>query len=192
MITASQEPSRESLSYEIEKALHFSNAGGVYLARDPRTDRKVVLKEARPHAGLDGDLRDAVARLHNEAEVLKALSGLDFVPDFHETFTVWEHHYLAEEFIEGTTLWSYMAENNPLTSGIPDPLAADEYAAKAMDICKQLEDALALLHERGYVFADLHPRNIVVRRDGRVALIDFEAAYRPDSEKPPTLGAPGY
>ena len=34
--------------YEIQSALEFSNAGGVYLALDPRTGMNVVVKEARP------------------------------------------------------------------------------------------------------------------------------------------------
>src|SRR6266545_5763343 len=41
-----------SLPYRVEEALHFSNAGGVYLARDS-SGTQVVLREARPHAGLD-------------------------------------------------------------------------------------------------------------------------------------------
>ncbi|HXI27554.1 MAG TPA: hypothetical protein VNG89_04010, partial [Vicinamibacterales bacterium] len=37
--------------YRIERPLHFSNGGGVYLAVDTRTERRVVLREARPFAG---------------------------------------------------------------------------------------------------------------------------------------------
>lgn len=40
------------LPYRIEKALHFSNGGGVYAGTDTRDGRKVVLKEGLPHAGL--------------------------------------------------------------------------------------------------------------------------------------------
>ena len=43
------------LPYRIEKALHFSNGGGVYAGTDTRDGRRVVLKEARPHAGLAAD-----------------------------------------------------------------------------------------------------------------------------------------
>ena len=34
------------LPYRIEKALHFSNGGGVYVGRHPRPASRVVLKEA--------------------------------------------------------------------------------------------------------------------------------------------------
>ncbi|WP_417198249.1 hypothetical protein [Streptomyces stelliscabiei] len=39
------------LPYRIDKALHFSNGGGVYVGTDTRDGRRVVLKEGRPHAG---------------------------------------------------------------------------------------------------------------------------------------------
>ncbi|WP_405000577.1 class III lanthionine synthetase LanKC N-terminal domain-containing protein [Kitasatospora cathayae] len=39
-----------SFPYRVERALHFSSAAAVYLAKD-RAGRQVVLKEARPNAG---------------------------------------------------------------------------------------------------------------------------------------------
>src|SRR5207249_703852 len=42
------------LPYAIAGVIHFSNGGGLYRAVDTRTGQRVVLKEARPHAGLDG------------------------------------------------------------------------------------------------------------------------------------------
>ncbi|MCS1382968.1 hypothetical protein NXZ75_12240 [Lysinibacillus sphaericus] len=36
--------------YNIEKALSFSNAGGVYLATRKQDNLKVIIKEARPNA----------------------------------------------------------------------------------------------------------------------------------------------
>lgn len=192
MMAAHAATAGDGMPYGVEGALHFSNAGGIYLARDPSTGRQVVLREARPHAGLDGSGQDAVTRLYAEAETLKALSDLDFVPSFLRTFTAWEHHFLAEEYIEGETLWSYLAAHNPLTSGVQEPERSTAYAATALDLCDQLERALRTLHDRGHVFADLHPRNILVRPDGRIALVDFEIAYRPDRGSAPLLGCPGF
>ncbi|GGT35011.1 class III lanthionine synthetase LanKC [Streptomyces chromofuscus] len=192
MMAAQAADSSGTMPYTVERALHFSNGGGIYLARDNATGRQVVLREARPFAGLDGGGNDAVARLHREAETLQALADLDFVPDFLGTFTVWEHHFLVEEYIEGETLWTYMASRTPFTDTANDPERAAEYVAGALELCDQLEQALGRLHERGYVFADLHPRNVMVRPDGRVALVDFEVAYRPDNDPTPTLGCPGF
>ena len=46
----------EGLPYRIDHALHFSNGGGVYGATHLPTGENVVLKEARPYAGLAWDL----------------------------------------------------------------------------------------------------------------------------------------
>ena len=58
-------------NYIIESALHFSNGGGVYVANHIPSNTKVVLKEGRPNAGLDGQGRDAVERLNHEGSILK-------------------------------------------------------------------------------------------------------------------------
>lgn len=186
------EPAGDDFTYSIEKALHFSNGGGIYLARENEAGERIVLREARPFAALEENGQDAVARLAHEAAVLKDLSGLDFVPSFHGTFTSWEHHFLAEEYIEGDTLWDFMAKRNPAIRGRMTAESAAGYANEVAGILDQLESAVTQLHKRGYVFADLHPKNIIVRPDGRVALVDFELCYRPDTEAAPTLGAPGF
>ena len=62
---------RRNLPYGLfEQTLHFSNGGGVYAAVDKRTGERVILKEARPHAGLAADGSDAVARLRREHDFL--------------------------------------------------------------------------------------------------------------------------
>lgn len=181
-----------AMPYTVRKALHFSNGGGIYLAVDPASGRTVVIREARPFAGLDGAGHDAVSRLYREHETLRNLGDLDFVPTPEGTFTVWEHHFLAQEYIEGLTLMEFLAAHNPAARG---GAGAEEYRAyteTALDIIDQLEKAIAGIHDRGYVFADLHPRNVIVRPDGRVALVDFEAAYRPGLDPEPTIACPGF
>ncbi|MEV4612037.1 class III lanthionine synthetase LanKC [Kitasatospora sp. NPDC049258] len=182
----------EAFPFTVERALHFSNGGGVYLATDRRDGRRVVLREARPHAGLDQDGRDAVERLLHERDVLRALAGLDFVPELHEHLRVWEHHYLVEEYIEGEPLEVAFTRRCPLAK--PEPSAADlaEHTRWALDVLDQLERMLARLHERGLAFGDLHPGNVLIRPDGRCALVDFEVAFPLDAPDGPTLGAPGF
>jgi hypothetical protein len=184
--------SARTMPYTVERALHFSNGGGVYLARDRVTGEPAVLREARPMAGLDGAGVDAVRRLHREAEALEALAGLDCVPRLLRVFQVWEHHYLATEYVEGETLWQYMVRNNPLTR--PAATAADtaRYTARTLEILGRLEEAVDAVHRRGIVFGDLHPGNVMLRPDGRVCLVDFEIAHRAAGDDIPAMGCPGY
>lgn len=178
--------------YRIERALHFSNGGGIYLATDPATGRKVVLREARPFAALDSAGADAVARLHAERAALEAAAGLPFVPAVLGHFRYWEHHYLVEEYIEGETLRSSIAHRYPLTRARADARRTAAYTTWALDVLDQVDAALTELHARGLVFGDLHPSNILVRPDGRIALIDFEGATNVASETPVTMGAAGF
>jgi Protein kinase domain/Lanthionine synthetase C-like protein len=181
-----------AMPYVVRKALHFSNGGGIYLAVDPATGKTVVLREARPFAGLDGAGTDAVARLHREHRTLQDLGDLDFVPTPEKVFTSWEHHFLAQEYFEGLTLLEFMATRNPATRGGAGEEEYRTYTETALDIIDQIERAIAGIHDRGYVYADLHPRNVIVRPDGRVGLVDFEVAYRPGLDPEPMLACPGF
>ncbi|MGH3912081.1 MAG: class III lanthionine synthetase LanKC [Pseudonocardiaceae bacterium] len=191
-IAARSDRAPRDFPYEIDRALHFSNGGGIYLAQNRRTGGKVVLKEARPFAGLEWDGTDAVARLERERSILEQLSDLEFIPRLIEYVTCWEHHFLVEEYIDGEPLNKCMIARYPLVR--PDP-PEDEVAAYtdwALDVLGQVQRALEALHHRGIVFGDLHPRNIILRPDGRVALVDFEEAFPLDQNHRPGIGAPGF
>jgi hypothetical protein len=181
-----------ALPYDVEQALHFSNGGGVYTAADKRTGERVILKEARPHAGLGADGSDAVARLRREHGFLRRLSGLGVAPEVRGYFEIGEHHFLAEEFIEGQPLNSCYAGRYPLTAAEPDPAAVAGYTAWALRICAGVERAAAVLHEHGVIFNDLHMFNIMVRPDDTIALIDFEAASGAGEGRRRTVGNPGF
>ncbi|BFV60596.1 class III lanthionine synthetase LanKC [Kitasatospora sp. CMC57] len=180
------------LPYRFDRALHFSNGGGLYAGVDLRSDRRVVLKEARPHAGLTLDGADAVARLGREREALKRLGGLDCVPVLYDKFVLGDHHFLVEEFIEGKTLNEQFLDRYPLVSLEPDDAAFADYTSWAVDVVRQVEEAVAAVHARGVVVGDVHPDNILVRPDGRVALIDFEGASDVTEAGHQALAAPGF
>lgn len=180
------------LPYRIDSALHFSNGGGVYGGVDQRTGEEVVLKEARPYAGLAMDRADAVTRLRRERDVLEALAGLDVVPALRDYFTLGDHHFLVQERIDGVTLGSLIVQRTPLQFECCDETTACEYVDWALDAHARVERAVAALHERGVVIGDLHTSNVLVRPDGRIVLIDFEAATRVDEERRQSLANPAF
>ena len=184
--------STTALPYRIHEALHFSNGGGVYAATDTRTGEAVVIKEARPYAGLAGDGADAVARLRREHDLLSRLAGLDVVPDVRDYFQVDGHHFLVQELVEGRTLNSFFAEKHPHLDPEPDPERIAGYTAWALRVYDGIERAVAAIHERGIVFNDLHIFNVMIRPDETVALIDFEAAAHVEEGRQPTIGNPGF
>ena len=178
--------------YKIERALHFSNGGGIYAGTWTETGRAVVLREARPHTGLDRDGRDAVARLDHEHAVLTRLAGLDCVPSVLDVREVSGHRFLVQEFIEGKTLFDEAIARYPLVEADPSADAIAEYTRWATGVLAGVAAALDAVHARGIRYGDLHPANVIVRPDGRVALVDFEIAGDASDESTPALGAPGF
>ncbi|CAM5239800.1 hypothetical protein SCYAM73S_05693 [Streptomyces cyaneofuscatus] len=177
--------------YTITESLQFSNAGGIYLARHRETGERVVLREARPHCGLDAVGDDAVTRLHREHRALTALAGLDCVPEVYGVRRVWEHHFLVEEHIEGATLLEEIVGRFALLHGSGTAAELATYTAWVDSVTERLRQALAAIHARGLRFGDLHPSNVIIRPDGRVVLIDFEYATALDDQDTPVAGAPG-
>ncbi|WP_282700627.1 class III lanthionine synthetase LanKC [Streptomyces sp. CC219B] len=181
------------LPYRIDKALHFSNGGGVYVGTDTRDGRRVVLKEARPHAGLAADGADAVARLRRERDALERLSGTGVVPEVRDWFTLGDHSFLVMDFLEGRTLNSFFAERHPLLTADPDPAAVADYAAWAVRVHGLVERAVRAVHERGIVFHDLQVFNIMVAPDEEsVFLVDFEAAAPAAEQGRQVVAHPGF
>jgi hypothetical protein len=177
--------------YTIESALHFSNGGGVYQARD-REGREVVLKEARPCAGLDGRGRDAVARLYDERDAMRHLAGTPGIPELYEHRIVWEHHFLAIEKVAGDTLQTWVAREYPLTRSGPSAAELTAYRRRVEVIAERLGALIAAVHARGMVFGDLHPGNVIVNDADEVFLVDFELAVPLDRARRLGLGHPGF
>ncbi|MFI0480762.1 class III lanthionine synthetase LanKC [Actinomadura sp. 9N215] len=182
----------EPFPYRVEKALRLSNAGGVYRATELESGRAVVLREARPHAGLDDAGDDAVARLLRARAVLRRLRDLDVVPEVLAHRVHWEHHFLVEEFVEGECLQDAVARRHPLRRPGHTAASRAEYARWALTVLERVEAALAELHERGIVFGDLQPGNVIVRPDGRVCLVDFETAHEVSDDPASGLATAGF
>ncbi|WP_304454778.1 class III lanthionine synthetase LanKC [Nocardiopsis sp. YSL2] len=181
------------LPYDIERALHFSNGGGVYAGRDRATGEPVVLKEARPHAGLAADGADAVRRLEQERTALERLSGLDCTPEVKDSFTLGDHHFLVMEYVQGKPLNSFFAHRHPLVEADPAPETLREYGRWAMRLHGLVEEAVGAVHDRGIVFNDLHLFNIMVSDDeSSVVLLDFEAARDVEEGSRQTVANPGF
>lgn len=180
------------LDYSIEGVIQFSNGGGVYLGRLRQTGEQVVLKEGRPMAGLDVIGRDAVARIGHERDILERLAGLDSVPAVRDYFTLGEHHFLVEEFIDASPLQRLIVNRYPLTRPDATAEALAAYTDWALEMLHGVERAVRDLHERGVVFGDLHPDNVLVTEHDRLVLIDFEVATPAEERARSALAHPGF
>ncbi|GAA4680801.1 class III lanthionine synthetase LanKC [Streptomyces chumphonensis] len=181
------------LPYRIERALHFSNGGGVYAGKDTRTGEEVVLKEGRPHAGLAADGADAVRRLEREKAALERLAGSGVAPGVRDWFTLEGHRFLVMDHLPGQTLNSFFAQRHPLLTEDPAPRAVADYTQWALTVHQSVTDAVAAVHARGIVFNDLHMFNIMVAPDEKsVSLLDFEAAAPVEDDPRQAVAHPGF
>ncbi|WP_342749598.1 class III lanthionine synthetase LanKC [Prauserella marina] len=185
----------DEFPFRVTGSLHFSNGGGVYRAQRLTDDGDVVLKEARPYAGLDAEGTDAVSRLRREHAVLNLLAGIDGVPGAHGLFSADEHLFLAMDEVAGEPLSAWHATNYPLTRAAATERDLADYATRAHRVVDAVRSVLADIHRRGIVYADLHPDNVLVAETGdqvAVSLVDFELAFPADEPGRQALGAPGF
>jgi serine/threonine protein kinase len=180
------------LAYTIDGVIQFSNGGGVYLGHHNETNARVVLKEGRPLAGLDMGARDAVARIGHERDILQRLEGLDVVPKVHDYFVLGDHHFLVQEFVDANPLQRELVRRYPLTHPHTTEAELAEYAEWAARMVSDVQRAVGELHDRGVVFCDLHPDNVLLATDGRMVLIDFEVATLTEEQARSALAHPGY
>ncbi|WP_104178359.1 class III lanthionine synthetase LanKC [Cryobacterium sp. Y50] len=181
----------EDFPFIVKSAIHFSNGGGVYLADDTRTGLKVILKEARPFAGIDEADVDAVDRLIMERDALELLAGVPGVPRLVDFRRGHAHQFLAREYVEGAPLSVVMHRMNPALPGAR-VLGASDYVEWAKAVFAKVEAGVDAMHQRGVVFGDLHPGNIIVDEDDEVGFIDFEAASPVEEDRAQRIGAPGF
>jgi serine/threonine protein kinase len=178
--------------YQIEEALSFSSAGGVYRGTDHGSGKEVVIKEARPciHS-CDG--YDAVETLRKEYRLLTLLQDTGISPRPVDLFQEWEHWFLVEEYIPGSSMAAHCSQHNAL---LRTRATREEYEAwyrMFRSICLGLARIVEVLHQHGVVFADLSTNNLLVL-DGKteLKLIDFEGASEIGVDRPSTIYTPGF
>jgi serine/threonine protein kinase/tetratricopeptide (TPR) repeat protein len=145
--------------YRILEKLGAGGMGVVYLAEDLKLGRKVAIKV------LSHEFTTNIDRLHRFEQEASAASNLNHpnILTIHEVGVDDGRHYIATEFIDGSTLRRKVAAQH---LEIPEIL----------DIAVQVASALEEAHSAGIIHRDIKPDNIMVRRNGYVKVLDFGLA----------------
>ena len=133
--------------------------GEVYRATDTNLKRTVAVKVLPESVAGDAD---RLARFQREAEVLASLNHPN-IAHIHGLEKSTGATALVMELVEGPTLADRFAQG-----AIP--------VSEALQIAKQIAEALEAAHEQGIIHRDLKPANIKVREDGTVKVLDFGLA----------------
>ncbi|MAG56714.1 MAG: hypothetical protein CMJ83_10525 [Planctomycetes bacterium] len=165
----------------IGKRLGEGGMGAVYKAHDEKNDRPVAIKFLRMDGMAD---REAISRFKREGRKFGLLRHANLV----RVYALGREHgriYIASEFVDGRNLFEILTE---------DGVFAVEWA---LEVCRDVANALQAAHEAQVIHRDLKPENIMIRADRVVKVLDFGIAKDLDASIVLTrqgtyIGTPAY
>ena len=146
--------------YRLDRRIGKGALGTVWRARDLVEDRAVALKVVAPEQVAEHG-RDAIA---HEARVAGRLSHPNIV-------TVRNADWVDGHFV----MASELAERS-----LADYPGARRSGERALAVIRQVAAGLAHAHEHGVLHRDVKPDNILIFKDRRAALCDFDVARKTD------------
>lgn len=166
--------------FEIRGQLGAGAFGTVYRTWDPKLEREVALKVARPDIV---NTPQRIERFQREAKAAGRLQHPNIVPVF-EVGSEGAYHFIVSPLVAGQTL------NEAIEAGAIS-------FRRAAEIVRDLAHALAYAHAQGIVHRDVKPHNILLDEQSKPFLTDFGMAHRQDADQRLTrmgaiLGTPAY
>ncbi|HEX7334108.1 MAG TPA: tetratricopeptide repeat protein [Pyrinomonadaceae bacterium] len=159
--------------YRILSKLGEGGMGTVYVAEDTLLGRRVAIKSLKV-ASVPGQTHFRT-RFLREARAASLLNHphIATVHDYGETDD--GQPYLVMELIDGQSLSDLLRAN---------PLPVD----RAVEIIRQVADAIAEAHRHGIVHRDIKPSNVVLNQRNEVKVLDFGLAKHTEPDGAAVLG----
>ena len=145
--------------YRIIEKLGAGGMGEVYRAKDTKLGRDVAIKVLPEAFAQD---KERLARFEREARLLASLNHAN-IATIHGLEESNGLHFLVLELVGGENLAERL-RRGPLGTG------------EALDVCRQIAEALGAAHEQGILHRDLKPANIKITPEGKVKVLDFGLA----------------
>ncbi|MFJ9811485.1 protein kinase [Streptomyces sp. NPDC101158] len=175
--------------YELSTLIGQGGMGQVWTAYDGRLDRRVAVKLLSPVtiSGPATAAEELRRRFVRECRVTAQVDHPGLVT-VHDAGSDGDELYLVMQYVEGADLADHLAEQDPY----PWPWA--------VSVAAQLCAVLAAVHAVPIVHRDLKPRNVMVRPDGTVTVLDLGIASVLDTDTDTTrlthtgspIGTPAY
>ncbi|MHC4996733.1 MAG: protein kinase domain-containing protein, partial [Planctomycetota bacterium] len=164
-------------AYTVVGPLGAGGMGEVYRATDTKLDREVAIKVLPDVMAANPE---RVARFEREAKTLASLNH-PLIAAIYGFDEAGGKRFLVLELVEGPTLADRLKQG---------PLPLEE----ALDVARQIAEALEVAHEHGIIHRDLKPANVKVTPEGAVKVLDFglakamaEEETHGDPEESPTI-----
>ncbi|MER7758564.1 serine/threonine-protein kinase [Streptomyces sp. NPDC097619] len=159
--------------YQLASLLGQGGMGQVWTAYDQTLDRRVAVKLLRPDK-VTGPVGATTAaemrrRFVRECRVTAQVDHPGLVT-VHDAGSDDEDLYLVMQYVEGTDLAGHLADHDPY----PWPWA--------VSVAAQLCAVLSAVHAVPIVHRDLKPRNMMIRPDGTVLVLDLGVASVMDTD----------
>ncbi|MFD5124168.1 protein kinase [Streptomyces sp. NPDC058385] len=143
--------------------------GQVWTAYDQRLDRRVAVKLLRPDRVAGQEADELRRRFVRECRVTAQVDHPGLVT-VHDAGTQGEDLYLVMQYVDGADLSDHLAEHDP-------------YPWQwAVSVAAQLCAVLCAVHAVPIVHRDLKPRNVMVKQDGTVTVLDLGVASVLDTD----------
>ncbi|MEU8462518.1 protein kinase [Streptomyces sp. NPDC029003] len=157
--------------YQLATILGQGGMGQVWTAYDQRLDRRVAVKLLRPDkvAGPGTVAEELRRRFVRECRVTAQVDHPGLVT-VHDAGNDGDELYLVMGYVEGSDLADHLAAHDPY----PWPWA--------VAVVAQLCAVLSAVHAVPIVHRDLKPRNVMVRPDGSVLVLDLGVASVMDTD----------
>jgi serine/threonine-protein kinase PknG len=168
--------------YEVVGALAHGGLGWIYLAVDLKVSRRWVVLKGLLNSGDEDALAAALAEQRFLAEVEH--------PNIVKIYNFAEHDgagYIVMEYVGGESLKDILKDRREANGGRPSPLPVDQALAYVLEIMP----AFGYLHDRGLIFCDFKPDNVIQTGD-QVKLIDLGGVVQVDDMDAAIYGTIGY
>lgn len=157
--------------YRVVRHVARGGMAAVFEVEEPETGRRLALKLLQARGRSD-------RRFEREYLALTRLDHPNIVRVFRFGRDQDERPYLTLELLDGDA-----AQVHVKRRGRP---GAPERTSEACRVAQEVAQALDYLHAQGIVHRDLKSSNVVVRKDGRVKLLDFGTVRVDEDDEPIT------
>ncbi|MFG2113634.1 serine/threonine protein kinase [Streptomyces sp. NPDC048718] len=168
--------------YEVLGPIGDGGQGDIFSARHRLSGERVALKTQKPRQfGPSADFYSAARTLSEEGSHLRALTGIEGIPEVMAIGSYDGRRCLVMEFLEGRQLRDCLSARRPVKD-----------LGVVASVIGQLCEILYEVHEKGLVHCDVKPENVLVEPDGRLRLIDMGYSVRKGEQTQYAHGTLGY